>query len=363
MKGPNGINKASTIALGQKPQQMSYKERCKLLGWSTLECLREYFPFVKCYKVVIKLSYLNSHDYFKYSNSSTRFTVEIHSRFVPTLKYVERFRNGSVREPYDISLYERTFMSEPFIEKHTISTELSNFNREKHRRNYHRVCRCDREPSRLPTSLKRLRNKSRKNEAHAANYCNCKLSRDTEKNPGPLTYVDPNKTIVASRSQGNELVFGQNGGQQCVAMSLCSLIYNDTQGISSANDLIQIMNIGNQLYSTKREYLMQSELPTALNVFDTDYQLEYSESYSGTVLQEIAIGDISTLHLYKEPLSRSNLKATPISYYSRVYYCKSNMGLNRRAAGRCGLPLYMFATAQSNETSVATNSSSPRAQA
>ena len=36
----------------------------------------------------------------------------------PTLKYVERFRNGSVREPYEISLYEPTFMSEPFIEKH-----------------------------------------------------------------------------------------------------------------------------------------------------------------------------------------------------------------------------------------------------
>ena len=34
---------------------------------------------------------------------------------------------------------------------------------------------------------------------------------------------------------------------------------------------------------------MQSELPTALNVFDTDYQLEYSESYPGTVHQEIAI--------------------------------------------------------------------------
>ena len=44
--------------------------------------------------------------------------------------------------------------------------------------------------------------------------------------------------IVASYSQGNELVFGQNAGQQCVAMSLCSLIYNDTQVISSANDLI-----------------------------------------------------------------------------------------------------------------------------
>ena len=41
---------------------------------------------------------------------------------------------------------------------------------------------------------------------------------------GPPIYVDPNKTIAAPYSQGNELVFGQNAGQQCIAMSLCSLI-------------------------------------------------------------------------------------------------------------------------------------------
>ena len=96
-------------------------------------------------------------------------TLKTHTKYAhivcgrPTLKYVERFRNGLVCEPYEISLYERTFMSEPFIEKHAISTELSNVNREKHRRKSHRVCRRDREPSRIPIrSLKRLRNKSRK---------------------------------------------------------------------------------------------------------------------------------------------------------------------------------------------------------
>ena len=35
---------------------------------------------------------------------------------------------------------------------------------------------------------------------------------------GPPIYVDPNKTIAAPYSQGNELVFGQNAGQQCIAM-------------------------------------------------------------------------------------------------------------------------------------------------
>ena len=60
-------------------------------------------------------------------------------------------------------------------------------------------------------------------------------------------YVDPNKTTVATYSQDNELVFGQNAGQR-VAMSLCPLIYNNTRGISSANDVLQIKAIGNQLY-------------------------------------------------------------------------------------------------------------------
>ena len=96
-------------------------------------------------------------------------TLKTHTKYAhivsgrPTLKDIERFRSGSVREPYERSLYERTFMSEPLIEKHAISTERTYVNREKHRHKSHRVCRRDREPSRIPIrSLKRLRNKSRK---------------------------------------------------------------------------------------------------------------------------------------------------------------------------------------------------------
>ena len=77
-------------------------------------------------------------------------------------------------------------------------------------------------------------------------------------------------------------------------MSSCSLISNNKQGISSTNDLIYVMNIGNQLYSSlsqlaRYSYLMQTELPTMLNVLDTNYQLEFSESYTNTVCQETAI--------------------------------------------------------------------------
>ena len=62
----------------------------------------------------------------------------VHCR--PTLKDVERFRNGSVCELCEMFPYERTFMSEPFIEKHArISTDLSNVNREEHQRKSHHV--------------------------------------------------------------------------------------------------------------------------------------------------------------------------------------------------------------------------------
>jgi len=70
-----------------------------------------------------------------------------------------------------------------------------------------------------------------KTQSHAANYCEFKLSRDIEKNPGPTSvYIDSRKTIPAPYSQGYEFVFGQNAGQQCVAMSLCSLIYYNKDG-------------------------------------------------------------------------------------------------------------------------------------
>ena len=102
------------------------------------------------------------------STDTVHNTLKTHTKYAhifrgrPTLKDVERFRNGSVREPYERSLYERTFMSEPFIEKHAISTGLSNVSRGKHRHKSHRVCRPDREPSRIPTrSLKRLRNEQK----------------------------------------------------------------------------------------------------------------------------------------------------------------------------------------------------------
>ena len=86
--------------------------------------------------------------------NSMAITPNIHTkshtvRDRPTLKLVERFGNGSVRELYERSIYERSFTSEPFIEKYqakpAISNELSHI---MFTCKHNRVFRRDREPSR-----------------------------------------------------------------------------------------------------------------------------------------------------------------------------------------------------------------------
>ena len=50
-------------------------------------------------------------------------------------------------------------------------------------------------------------------------------------------YADANKTIHAPYCQGNVTVFGENPGQQFVAMSLCALIYSKITKITSVDDM------------------------------------------------------------------------------------------------------------------------------
>ena len=124
---------------------------------------------------------------------------------------------------------------------------------------------------------------------HRVSFGQFKLSTDIEKNPGPV-YVDhATKTIHAPYCQGNVVVFGENAGQQCVAISLCALIYNRLYSkirmITLVDDMIQIMTVGNQLYSSlsllaRQSMLMLTDLPEMVTVFERFFQLEYIESYT-----------------------------------------------------------------------------------
>ena len=102
-----------------------------------------------------------------------------------------------------------------------------------------------------------------KNASHRGHCATLYLCNDIEINPGPPIYgIDPTLTIKAPYSQGDIMDFGENAGKQCVAMSLIALIYNKIKGIHTCDDLVQILEMGNQLYSTLSQctgqvYLMQ----------------------------------------------------------------------------------------------------------
>ena len=87
-----------------------------------------------------------------------------------------------------------------------------------------------------------------------------------EKIPGPSVFVDATKTIHVPYCQGNVVVFGEDARQKCVALSLCALIYRKIRRITSVDDMIQIMTVRNQLYSSlsllaRKSMLMLTELP------------------------------------------------------------------------------------------------------
>ena len=115
-----------------------------------------------------------------------------------------------------------------------------------------------------------------------------------EKNPGPSVYVDATKTIHVPYCQGNVVVFGEDARQKCVAMSLCALIYRKIRRITSVDDMIQIMTVRNQLYSSlsllaRQSMLMLTELPEMFTVFERFFQLEYSESYTCNMHGDVRI--------------------------------------------------------------------------
>ena len=100
--------------------------------------------------------------------------------------------------------------------------------------------------------------------------------------------VDPRKTAEEPYSHGDVVVFEQNAGQQCVAMSLCARLYHNMKGIGNPDVLKQIMHDGNKLYSSlsqlsRQSFLLLTDLSSMLTVLEEDFQLAYSESYLGNV--------------------------------------------------------------------------------
>ncbi|XP_022782755.1 uncharacterized protein LOC111323626 [Stylophora pistillata] len=133
-------------------------------------------------------------------------------------------------------------------------------------------------------------------------------ANDVEENPGPTIFevIDPTRTVCANYNQGNEALFGENGenaGKQCVAMSLTAIIYHHIEDITlwSSSTLNDILVTGNNLYSTIRsmvqtnDYLLLTDVPAFVSIFDKVYTLQYSESLTGSLFLTSNNGPFMTL--------------------------------------------------------------------
>ena len=130
-------------------------------------------------------------------------------------------------------------------------------------------------------------------------------ANDVEENPGPTIFeiIDPMRTVSADYSQGNEALFGENAGKQCVAMSLTAIIYHQIEHISewTSSTLNNILTIGNNLYVSIRysvqanDYLLLTDLPCVVSLYNKVYTLQYSESLTGSLFMTANNGPCMSL--------------------------------------------------------------------
>ena len=63
-------------------------------------------------------------------------------------------------------------------------------------------------------------------------------------------FLQATRTVCANYSQGNQVLFGENTGKQCVTMSLTAVIYHHLEDINfwTSSTLNNVLTIGNNLY-------------------------------------------------------------------------------------------------------------------
>ena len=117
--------------------------------------------------------------------------------------------------------------------------------------------------------------------------------------------IDPMKTVSAAYSEGNEALFGQNGGKQFLVLT--ALIYRQihVEHIRLSKwmsfTLNNILTIGNSLYISIRysafanDYLLFTDVPCIVSLYNKVYTLQYSESLTGCLFMTSNNGPCSTL--------------------------------------------------------------------
>ena len=138
-----------------------------------------------------------------------------------------------------------------------------------------------------------------------------RLANDVEEHPGPRTLndvVNPTYSVHADVHQGNELMFGVNAGKQCVAMSLCAIVYKEIKSVNIWDRMMlnSILIFGNNLYSiisqsVNKSYLLLTDVPEFVDIDNHSFNVQYSDSFSGAVhMSQVSLPYVTLEHALNE---------------------------------------------------------------
>ena len=112
-------------------------------------------------------------------------------------------------------------------------------------------------------------------------------------------------------------------------MSPTSLIHNHRNGITSSTDLVNIMNTGNELYTalsrlSRQSYLLLTEVPEMITMFNSNYHPQYSISYTGNIRGSCAMEDFDycmPLENAMQALIGQSLDSFLLTILSTIWLC------------------------------------------
>ena len=132
-----------------------------------------------------------------------------------------------------------------------------------------------------------------------------------------------NSLNVQGHFHQGHLKFGVNTGKQCVANSLCAMMYSHIKELRhwTSYDMDLVLNTGDELYghltkssTMNNDFLLINELPNELIVFNKSYTMTYHESVTGMFEDD---GNLSEFNMMQ--LNRA-LKQT-LERYSACFIC------------------------------------------
>jgi hypothetical protein len=103
-------------------------------------------------------------------------------------------------------------------------------------------------------------------------------------------------------------MFRSNAGKQCVAMSLCSIVYNEIKSVNIWDTSImnQIFVYGNSLcgvisQSINKDFLLLTDVLELVDIGNDTFFLEYSESFTSSLFMDVNNDPYVTLeHAFSE---------------------------------------------------------------